>query len=35
MWASTTVQNPRAIPAATNSKSSDRPMITSGITSGA
>ncbi len=35
MWASTTVQKPRAKPIATNSNSSDRPEMTSGMTSGA
>ena len=35
VWAITTVQKPRSASIATNSSSSDRPVITSGITSGA
>ena len=35
VWAIVTVQNPRSAPSATNSNNSDRPVITSGITSGA
>ena len=35
MWASVTVRKPRSSPIATNSSSSDRPVITSGMTSGA
>ena len=35
MWASVTVQKPRSRPMATNSSSSDRPVMTSGMTSGA
>jgi hypothetical protein len=34
-WAIVTVQKPRSMPAATKSSSSDRPVITSGMTSGA
>ncbi|MFK4491872.1 hypothetical protein ABIA45_006950 [Bradyrhizobium sp. USDA 336] len=35
VWAIVTVQKPRSAFSATNSKSSDNPVITSGITSGA
>jgi hypothetical protein len=35
MCASVTVKKPRSRPIATNSSSSDRPVITSGMTSGA
>src|SRR5581483_8691961 len=35
VWASVTVQKPRSSPTATNNSSSDRPVITSGMTSGA
>ena len=35
VWASVTVQKPRSKPMATNSSSSDRPVMTSGMTSGA
>ncbi len=35
VWAMTTVQKPRSTAMATNNSSSDRPVMTSGMTSGA
>ena len=35
VWASITVQKPRSRPIATNNSKSDKPVMTSGITSGA